>query len=317
MTCSAQQLPAARAGSAPHKAEVHAQAAVLTAALQAHEYAIRHRSPLWVFGVAVHAHLQVAPAVGPRSKAEYASLAYHSTVRNTRWVIRTLFSGRACKARKIFKLSPEAIALPIPTHFQAAPLYSKRIQRLPMVKTRCSCLLFATLHAKTFNARAAAPGSAHNFCFGTSCKCKACDCSEYNAILHVSHSAIVTAIMWAASAHEGSCWYSLKFESHAPRVPLLGRLRGSRLLVQANAELSQHRIRRVLCAGRPVSTPKCQRSLCARAASASGSNKAPTLQEVAAIDQLIDLLLVRQTELFVYLLLSHFRAPHATETSCS
>ena len=75
MTCSAQQLPAACAGSAPHKAEVHAQAAVLAAALQAHKYAIRHRSPLWVFGVAVHAHLQVAPAVGPRSKAGYASLA--------------------------------------------------------------------------------------------------------------------------------------------------------------------------------------------------------------------------------------------------
>ena len=66
-----------------------------------------------------------------------------------------------------------------------------------------------------------------------------------------------------------------------------------------------------------MSTPKCRRSLCARAASAGGSNKAPTLQEVAAIDQLIDLLLVRQTELCVYLLLPHFRATHATETSKS
>lgn len=206
-----------------------------------------------------------------------------------------MFSGRACKARKIFKLSPEAIALATPTHFQAAPLYSKRIQRLPMVKTRCSCLLFATLHAKTFNARAAAPGSAQNFCFGTACKCKACDHSEYNAILHVSYCAFVIAIMWVAGAHEGSCSCSLKFESHAPRVPLLGRLRCPRLLVQAKTELSQLRIRRVLCSGRSVSTPKCHRSLCARAASAGGSNKAPTLQEVAAIDQLIDLLLVRQT----------------------
>ena len=42
----------------PDKAQVHAQTPVLAAAFQAHEAAVRHRSPLRVLGLAVTADLQ-------------------------------------------------------------------------------------------------------------------------------------------------------------------------------------------------------------------------------------------------------------------
>ena len=42
----------------PDKADVHTQATVLPAAFQAHEYAIRDRSPLWILCVAVNTDLR-------------------------------------------------------------------------------------------------------------------------------------------------------------------------------------------------------------------------------------------------------------------
>jgi hypothetical protein len=58
--------------SAPHEADVHAEAAVPAAAVQAHERAERHGRPLRVLLVAVHANLCPAPTRPPVSEPPLA-----------------------------------------------------------------------------------------------------------------------------------------------------------------------------------------------------------------------------------------------------
>lgn len=55
-----------RQRSAPHKGDVHAKAAVLAAALQAHEDAVGDGGPLRVLHLAVHAHLAAGVGAGKR-----------------------------------------------------------------------------------------------------------------------------------------------------------------------------------------------------------------------------------------------------------
>jgi hypothetical protein len=56
------------ATSAPHEADVHAEASVFAATLQAHEGSIADGRPLWVLAFAVDANLRELAAIGARAR---------------------------------------------------------------------------------------------------------------------------------------------------------------------------------------------------------------------------------------------------------
>jgi hypothetical protein len=99
-------------GRAPHEADVHPQAAVHAAALQAHEHAIRHRRPLRVARVAVDAHLRAGGWRVPRRARQPRRSAQRGRAlrdRVCRGAARALLSGRPCSSRSTWAACPDAI----------------------------------------------------------------------------------------------------------------------------------------------------------------------------------------------------------------
>jgi hypothetical protein len=102
----AQRAASKPCGCAPHKADVHAQAAVHAAALEAHEDAVGHGRPLRVARVAVDAGLRSA---GARRERPASRRAVGAGADGARPPPRALFSARDCSSRSTCAAWPLAI----------------------------------------------------------------------------------------------------------------------------------------------------------------------------------------------------------------
>lgn len=118
MLCNIKRCASVTGSSSPDEADVHSEAAVNTAALEAHEDAIAHGRPLRILRVAVDARLRAAGGdreraggtevalgtarralVSPRKRKAMSSSTAGSQPDAPEGRLRTLFSGRAWSSR--------------------------------------------------------------------------------------------------------------------------------------------------------------------------------------------------------------------------
>lgn len=110
--------------SAPHKTDVHTQASMLAATLQAHEAAVRYRRPLRGLRVAVDADLQLtsnqfarilvlegsrADIRGSELRSHASSTIHHKYTQITNRIGLALLSGSFCSSRRSRSARGEAI----------------------------------------------------------------------------------------------------------------------------------------------------------------------------------------------------------------
>ena len=120
-------VPSSTQGPAPDEADVDAQAAVLAAALEAHEDAIADARPLGVLGVTVHAHLEnqgieegVSREPAVPAQVKRAPIGAGAPCRGSSRACFTLLSAFCCNPRSRVSELDEAMDLQWEGHGQAA-----------------------------------------------------------------------------------------------------------------------------------------------------------------------------------------------------